>query len=81
MLVISRKTEEFLQIGDNIIVKIIKSSNGSVKIGIEAPGDVRVMRGELQENAQALPKTRPTSRWGTQPDRSESERTRIAEAV
>jgi carbon storage regulator len=47
MLVISRKAEEFLQIGENIVVKVIKTSNGSVKIGIEAPGGLRVLRGEL----------------------------------
>lgn len=49
MLVISRKAEEFLKIGDDIIVKVIKTTNGSVKIGIEAPGEMRVLRGELAE--------------------------------
>jgi len=58
MLVISRKTEEFLQIGNDILVKIIKTSNGSVKIGIEAPGGLRVLRGELVEEGTELPKTR-----------------------
>jgi carbon storage regulator len=55
MLVISRKAHEFLQIGDDIIVKVIKTSTGSVKIGIEAPGDVRVLRGELSEEPMELP--------------------------
>lgn len=62
MLVISRKTEEFLQIGDNIVVKIIKCANGSVKIGIEAPGEIRVLRGELQTDSAQLPKTLPKVR-------------------
>lgn len=47
MLVLSRKAEEFVQIGENIIVKVIKTASGSVKIGIDAPGGVRVLRGEL----------------------------------
>ncbi|WP_437203147.1 carbon storage regulator [Planctomicrobium sp. SH664] len=47
MLVISRKSQEYLQIGDNIIVKVIRTASGSVKIGIDAPGGVRVLRGEL----------------------------------
>lgn len=47
MLVISRKTSEFVQIGENIVVKIIKTANGSVKIGVDAPGGMRVLRGEL----------------------------------
>jgi len=56
MLVISRKTEEFIQIGDNIVVKVIRSTNGSVKLGIEAPGNLRVLRGELQDESATLPK-------------------------
>lgn len=59
MLVISRKAEEFIQIGDNIVIKIIKCSNGSVKIGIDAPGELRVLRGELQELPKSFPKPLP----------------------
>lgn len=62
MLVISRKAEEFVQIGDNIVIKIIKCSNGSVKIGIDAPGELRVLRGELQDVPQSFPK--PLSKRG-----------------
>jgi carbon storage regulator len=56
MLVISRKAEEFLQIGEDIVIKVIKCSSGSVKIGIDAPGDLRVLRGELQELPKSFPK-------------------------
>lgn len=47
MLVLTRKTAETIQIGDNIVVKVIRTGKGTVKIGIEAPNDVRVIRGEL----------------------------------
>lgn len=47
MLVISRKSQEFIQIGDEIVIKIIRTARGSVKIGVEAPGGTRVLRGEL----------------------------------
>lgn len=47
MLVISRKPQEFVQIGDEIQVKIIRTGRGAVKIGIEAPSGLRVLRGEL----------------------------------
>ena len=47
MLVVARKQHEFIQIGEDIIVKVIKTSRGSVKIGIDAPGGLRVLRGEL----------------------------------
>ncbi|MFK7819087.1 MAG: carbon storage regulator [Planctomycetaceae bacterium] len=49
MLVLTRKATETIQIGDGIVIKVIKTGRGSVKIGIEAPDNVRVMRGELCE--------------------------------
>ena len=47
MLVLTRKTAETIQVGDNIVIKVIKTGKGAVKIGVEAPHDVRVIRGEL----------------------------------
>ena len=49
MLVLTRKASETIQIGDDIVIKVIKTGRGSVKLGIEAPANVRVMRGELCE--------------------------------
>lgn len=51
MLVLTRKPAEMIKIGDNIVVKVIKTARGAVKIGIEAPDDVRVIRGELLESS------------------------------
>lgn len=47
MLVITRKTNEEIIIGDNIILKVISNGNGRVKIGIEAPKHIRIARGEI----------------------------------
>ena len=47
MLVLTRKQNESIKIGANIVIKVIKTGNGSVKIGIDAPASVRVIRGEL----------------------------------
>jgi carbon storage regulator len=47
MLVLARKRSEMIQIGDNIIIKVIETGSRWVKIGIEAPEDVRVVRAEL----------------------------------
>ena len=47
MLVLTRKRNEMIRIGDDVVVKVIKTGKGSVKIGIEAPSNVRVLRGEL----------------------------------
>ncbi|MFO1022313.1 MAG: carbon storage regulator [Planctomycetales bacterium] len=48
MLVLTRKRSEMIQIGENIVVKIIQTGKSSVKIGIEAPNNVRVLRSELE---------------------------------
>lgn len=47
MLVLARKQDESIVIGDNVIVKVISIDNGVVKLGIEAPKDVSIMRDEL----------------------------------
>ena len=49
MLVLTRKQGETIRIGDQIVIKVISTGRGKAKIGIEAPGDVRVLRGELAE--------------------------------
>lgn len=47
MLVLTRKKGETIRIGDSIVVKVISTGRGKVKIGIEAPTDLRVIRGEI----------------------------------
>ena len=47
MLVLKRKAGESLIIADNIEIKIIEVVDGRVKIGIEAPRDISVMRKEV----------------------------------
>ena len=54
MLVITRKEAEMVQIGSDIIVKVVQTGRGSIKIGIEAPSDVRVLRGEMSAELAAL---------------------------
>ena len=62
MLVLTRKTQEKIQIGDNITITIVRVKGQSVRVGIEAPQDVRVIRGELSVG-QSKPKriTRPAA--------------------
>ncbi len=47
MLVLSRKLGEQLRIGDDIILTVTKTSGSRVTIGIEAPSEVRILRGEI----------------------------------
>lgn len=48
MLILTRKIDEQLRIGDAITITIVGISGGQVRIGIEAPRDVRVLRSELE---------------------------------
>lgn len=47
MLVLTRKRSEMIQIGDDIFIKVIRTASGHVKLGIDAPENVRVLRAEL----------------------------------
>lgn len=47
MLVLSRKTNETIQIGDNIEIRIIEVKGDTVRLGIEAPKSIDILRGEL----------------------------------
>jgi carbon storage regulator len=49
MLVLSRKVGESVMIGDGIKLTVIKVDRGKVRIGIEAPKDIKVFRQELLE--------------------------------
>jgi len=52
MLVLTRKVGERIQIGDQITLSVIRVQNGKVRIGIEAPDDVRVRRDELESDTR-----------------------------
>lgn len=49
MLVLSRKEGGEIVIGDNIIIKILKTTDSQVKLGIVAPKDVNILRKEILE--------------------------------
>lgn len=59
MLVLSRKTQERIQIGDNVVVTVLRVKGNMVRIGIEAPKEVRVVRGELPAKATTAPTVEP----------------------
>ncbi|NQV22943.1 MAG: carbon storage regulator [Rhodopirellula sp.] len=50
MLVLSRKKEEVIRIGDEITIKVISIKGGGVRLGIDAPIDVSIVRSELLPN-------------------------------
>ena len=60
MLVLSRKESQRIRLGDSIVVTIVKISGDKVRVGIEAPADVLVLRDELEARSDAA-KTAPAS--------------------
>ncbi len=49
MLVLTRKPGEGLRIGEDIIIKIIEVKGGGIRLGIEAPKDLKIYRQEVYE--------------------------------
>jgi carbon storage regulator CsrA len=47
MLVLTRKMQEQIRLGEEITITVLRIRGNTVKIGIEAPRGVRVIRGEL----------------------------------
>ena len=52
MLVLSRKAGERIWIGDDISVTVVRITGGGVRIGIEAPHEMPVVREELKEKME-----------------------------
>ena len=49
MLILTRKKDESLRIGDDIVITVVSVSGGHVRLGIEAPRELSVHRSEIYE--------------------------------
>ena len=49
MLVLGRKPGQYIMIGGDIMVKVVRSTEGDLRLAVDAPKDVNVIRGELYE--------------------------------
>lgn len=48
MLVLSRRERQRIRLGDSIVVTVVRISGDKVRLGIEAPADLLVLRDELE---------------------------------
>lgn len=55
MLVLSRKVGEKILIGDNISVTIVRVAQGTVRVGVEAPQELPIVREEIRDQQTAAP--------------------------
>lgn len=53
MLVLTRKKNQKIVIGENVVVTVLQVKGNSIQLGIEAPREVRILRGELEAIASA----------------------------
>ena len=66
MLVLSRKLNQEIVIGENITITVLKIKGNTVRLGIEAPREIHVVRGELPRPDEFAP-----SNTDSQTDRAE----------
>ena len=57
MLVITRKKLESIFIGDDIEISVVDIGNGKVRIGIDAPKSMKIIRKEIIEEVKATNKS------------------------
>jgi len=70
MLILSRKTHESIMIGDQIEVSVVDIKGDQVKLGIEAPRNVKVFRQEVYQAIQL--ENRAAAKTGTDLPKIES---------
>lgn len=54
MLVLSRKSGERIHIGNNVTIEVRRVAGNRVTLAVQAPKEVRILRGELREAAQSF---------------------------
>ena len=59
MLILSRKIGETIRIGNDIIITAVRSADGKIKIGIDAPRNILILRGELDLFDGPVPSAKP----------------------
>ena len=59
MLVLSRKSTERIHVGDDVVVAVVEIRGNKVRVGIDAPREIHVVRGEWLISTMALGESLP----------------------
>ena len=52
MLILTRKVGEMIRIGDAVVIRVLEVRGSQVRLGVDAPTDVRIFREEVYRAAQ-----------------------------
>ena len=61
MLVLSRRESQRIKLGDSIVVTVVRVAGDSVRLGIEAPSEMVILREELEPHGGSEPLAGPLS--------------------
>lgn len=61
MLILTRRSGESINIGDDIVIRVLAVNGGQIRIGVEAPKEVPVHREEIYERIQNQTQVRRTA--------------------
>jgi carbon storage regulator len=64
MLVLSRKLGESIVVAESIVVTVLEVKRGVVRLGVEAPRAIRVLRQELEDRPGRAPEVRQVTAAG-----------------
>jgi len=73
VLILSRREAECIHLGEDIVLTIVALGNDRVRIGVQAPPGVRILRSELEVESATLPIT-ASARPATMPARTDQTR-------
>jgi len=54
MLVLGRKPGEYVMLGKDVMIKVIKSDEGDLRLAIDAPKEIVIVRGEVWERLRQV---------------------------
>ena len=57
MLVLSRKENQEIVIGEDVVIRVTKINGNRVSIAIEAPRDIKILRGEIENSIHRQPES------------------------
>jgi carbon storage regulator len=72
MLVLTRKQGQSIRIGDDIVISVVRTKGKAVRIGIQAPLAVPVLRGEVAESIRSEEAARAAGEGEEDPFESET---------